>query len=128
MVAAALVTVIVPAAAVFVCQPSKGGDGHWSWRIIDGKRCWYPGKRSVKKSDLQWSRPKVAAVDPRPLPTFVETLLDPVIAAPLYQSWTDWAEREKLNDIADEATRDLPRYPDDPDPASVWPILTEKDR
>jgi hypothetical protein len=25
----------------------------WSWRIIDGKRCWYPGRPGMSKDKLQ---------------------------------------------------------------------------
>lgn len=28
--------------------------GHWSWREIDGRRCWYEGKPGVSKSLLEW--------------------------------------------------------------------------
>jgi hypothetical protein len=27
---------------------------HWAWRIIDGKRCWYPGRAKMSKSNLHW--------------------------------------------------------------------------
>jgi hypothetical protein len=27
---------------------------HWSWRQIDGRRCWYPGLPGVSKSKLRW--------------------------------------------------------------------------
>jgi hypothetical protein len=28
--------------------------GYWSWRLIDGRKCWYEGKPMVSKSSLQW--------------------------------------------------------------------------
>jgi hypothetical protein len=28
--------------------------GHWSYRIIDGRRCWYKGANSLPKSLLHW--------------------------------------------------------------------------
>jgi hypothetical protein len=31
--------------------------GHWSWRIVDGKRCWYRGRPDMDKAKLRWSRP-----------------------------------------------------------------------
>jgi hypothetical protein len=39
--------------------------GHWSWRNIDGKRCWYPGRAGMDKAGLQWPRsaPKPARHD-----------------------------------------------------------------
>jgi hypothetical protein len=30
--------------------------GHWAWRIIDGKRCWYEGQAGLDKANLNWSR------------------------------------------------------------------------
>jgi hypothetical protein len=30
--------------------------GYWSWRIIDGKQCWYPGRPGMSKAELQWPR------------------------------------------------------------------------
>ena len=31
--------------------------GYWSWRLIDGQKCWYEGKQGLSKSLLEW--PKV---------------------------------------------------------------------
>jgi hypothetical protein len=28
--------------------------GYWSWRMIDGKQCWYEGKPMLSKSLLEW--------------------------------------------------------------------------
>jgi hypothetical protein len=30
--------------------------GNWSWRNIDGKRCWYAGRPGRDKASLQWPR------------------------------------------------------------------------
>ena len=30
--------------------------GHWSYRIIDGRRCWFKGHSSFPKSMLHWPR------------------------------------------------------------------------
>ncbi len=37
--------------------------GHWSWRIIDGRKCWYEGKPMLSKSLLEW--PAQASAQPR---------------------------------------------------------------
>lgn len=34
-------------------SPSKV-QGHWSWRLIDGRKCWYAGKAMIAKSLLRW--------------------------------------------------------------------------
>jgi hypothetical protein len=28
--------------------------GYWSWRLIDGRKCWYEGKPLLSKSLLEW--------------------------------------------------------------------------
>jgi hypothetical protein len=35
-------------------SPSKT-QGHWSWRLIDGRKCWYAGKTVISKSSLRWA-------------------------------------------------------------------------
>jgi hypothetical protein len=30
--------------------------GHWSWRNIDSKRCWYQGDARMDKARLEWPR------------------------------------------------------------------------
>jgi len=37
-----------------VASPSKA-QGHWSWRLIDGRKCWYAGKTVISKSLLRWA-------------------------------------------------------------------------
>ena len=36
-----------------VASPSKT-QGHWTWRLIDGRKCWYAGKTMISKSLLRW--------------------------------------------------------------------------
>ena len=37
------------------CQTSgPAGDGHWAWRLIDGRKCWYKGAAGMDKSLLHW--------------------------------------------------------------------------
>lgn len=40
------------------CQARKGDGSGWSWREIDGKRCWYKGRRSINKKLLRWPKAK----------------------------------------------------------------------
>ena len=51
-----------------VASPSKT-QGHWSWRLIDGRKCWYAGKTVISKSLLRWpaaapAQAKVKAAPP----------------------------------------------------------------
>jgi hypothetical protein len=55
-----------------VARPSHT-QGYWSWRLIDGRKCWYLGKTMISKSLLQWPA-KVsvqAKADPKPVPVTV---------------------------------------------------------
>ena len=55
-----------------VARPSHP-QGYWSWRLIDGRKCWYLGKTMISKSLLQWPA-KVsvqAKADPKPVPVTV---------------------------------------------------------
>jgi hypothetical protein len=36
------------------CQSDKGSGSPWSWRLIDGKQCWYKGQRGMDKKLLRW--------------------------------------------------------------------------
>ena len=57
-----------------VASPSKA-QGHWSWRLIDGRKCWYAGKTMISKSMLRWP-PKAsmqAKADAKPAPVAVAT-------------------------------------------------------
>jgi len=55
-----------------VARPSNA-TGYWSWRLIDGRKCWYAGKTMISKSLLQW--PTKASVqakaDTAPVPVTV---------------------------------------------------------
>ena len=49
-----------------VAVPSNA-QRHWTYRLIDGRKCWYEGKSMISKSLLQWpaqaaGQPKSAAI------------------------------------------------------------------
>ena len=47
----------------------KYRQGHWAYRIIDGRTCWYEGKRMLSKSLLRWrADARVPKPAPRPEP------------------------------------------------------------
>lgn len=60
---AAALTGASPALAID-CHTAKGAGHPWSWRQIDGKRCWYKGKAGIDKKRLRWR--KAATVGVRP--------------------------------------------------------------
>jgi hypothetical protein len=59
-VLAAVVWVTSEAAAIECAAEPQSGKGHWSWRMIDGKKCWYPGRPGISKDKLHWPATLVA--------------------------------------------------------------------
>ena len=61
-----------------VALPSNP-QGHWSYRLIDGRKCWYEGENNFPKSLLQWPEqtPALSAFG-KAAPTPEEGLLPPV--------------------------------------------------
>ena len=53
-------------------SPSKT-QGHWSWRQIDGRKCWYAGKTMMSKSLLRWAPAAPAQAKARAAPVSVAT-------------------------------------------------------
>lgn len=42
-----------------VRDPRIKSGGHWSWRTIDGRTCWYAGQPGKPKHQLAWPRPEL---------------------------------------------------------------------
>jgi hypothetical protein len=79
---AALVPVGAPAAQAIECSiavPSNA-QKHWTYRLIDGRKCWYEGRHAISKSLLQW--PAQASAQPAsgatPVSTLTENRNDPL--------------------------------------------------
>ena len=54
---AALSSIGIPTAqAKQKCSAAMPSDphGHWSWRLIDQRKCWYEGKPMLSRSLLEW--------------------------------------------------------------------------
>ena len=46
---------IQPAQAKQQCASTRPSPhGYWSWRLIDGRKCWFEGKSTLSKSLLEW--------------------------------------------------------------------------
>jgi hypothetical protein len=58
-------------ASVIECQSEKGAGYPWSWREIDGKRCWYKGMPGMDKKQLRWAATKtsLSSAAPRRAPS-----------------------------------------------------------
>ena len=57
LIAALFSMPVAPAIAKQQCSASmpSTAHGYWSWRMIDGRKCWYEGKPMLSKSSLAWS-------------------------------------------------------------------------
>src|SRR5436309_6944692 len=64
-----------------VASPSRV-QGHWSWRLIDGRKCWYAGKTVISKSSLRWpaAAPAQAKADAAPISVATEKRSGPMDA------------------------------------------------
>jgi hypothetical protein len=51
------------------CSTEAGSQGYWSWRMIDGRKCWYEGKPMLSKSMLEWPAETAAQPDAGLKPT-----------------------------------------------------------
>jgi hypothetical protein len=62
-------------------SPSKA-QGHWSWRLIDGRKCWYAGKTVISKSMLRWpaAAPALAKANAAPVRVATEKRSGPMDA------------------------------------------------
>jgi hypothetical protein len=51
------------AAAKQQCSAEAGKQGSWSWRMIDGRKCWYEGKPMLSRALLEWPAESAAIPD-----------------------------------------------------------------
>jgi hypothetical protein len=51
-----LLLVGMPAAEAKQCRATMPSNpqGHWTYRLIDGRKCWYEGDSKISKSLLRW--------------------------------------------------------------------------
>lgn len=51
-----------------IAGPPASQHGYWSYRLIDGRKCWYEGKPMLSKSLLAWraQAPAPAVLDREP--------------------------------------------------------------
>src|SRR5262245_6079024 len=65
-----LLTSTAQARECFVNPPQ--GVGYVSWRMVDGKKCWYAGRPGVNKNELIWvideSKPEALPPPAQPVP------------------------------------------------------------
>lgn len=69
LLASIFLAALTDAQAAIECQAEivRGRSSHWTYRLIDGRKCWYQGKTQLPKSELYWpdrKEPEVAANPP----------------------------------------------------------------
>ncbi|WP_375788442.1 hypothetical protein ACE10Z_14120 [Bradyrhizobium sp. Pha-3] len=76
---------------------------YWSWRLIDGRKCWYEGKPMLSKSLLEW--PAQVSTQPRPTEELASALIekpsDPIGSeelAPAHQNTFDALWRTRVEE------------------------------
>jgi hypothetical protein len=57
------------------CRERPETREYWSWREIDGRRCWFKGHRSISKKQLSWG-PRSPAEGIEPDPTTAKMISD----------------------------------------------------
>jgi hypothetical protein len=73
-------------------MPSNPHGRWWSYRLIDGRKCWYEGKPGISKSLLEWpretsARPASGEAVTSIVPEKPRNLLDSQAWAPNSQAW-----------------------------------------
>jgi hypothetical protein len=69
LIFAACIVGISPVAAVTAqatqCSADRPANArsYWSYRLIDGRKCWYEGKPMMSKSELHWRPAQTARAD-----------------------------------------------------------------
>jgi hypothetical protein len=56
---ATITSIDIPNAQARQCRaaPPANQHGYWSYRLIDGRKCWYEGEPMLSKSLLEWRAP-----------------------------------------------------------------------
>ncbi|MET0277089.1 MAG: hypothetical protein ABW198_02045, partial [Pseudorhodoplanes sp.] len=58
-------TTVAQAATECQAEIVKGRTSHWTYRLIDGRKCWYEGKTQLPKTELYWADSKAPEVAPQ---------------------------------------------------------------
>lgn len=78
IVGASLLSSIASAQAIECsAEASASRGGHWSYRIIDGRKCWYQGQSMLPKSQLSWSGQSLTDAQARMIVTDSSAVDDP---------------------------------------------------
>ncbi len=124
LAAIAIYLIFIGFAMSLECKERPDGKSYWTYRIVDGERCWYRGHRVIPKSRLHWP-------DDEQKPNR-KIKGDPVFNAIRAEDQTEvdlnavtWHMKRQFNEAqAIHPPLNL-AVPNDPD---VWPDLSEFER
>src|SRR5215475_1184236 len=90
------------------CSTSAGSGGFWSWRMIDGRKCWYQGKPMISRDLLEWPAGTKAAAQPvetkavaRPVETAARPVETKAAARPASAKPSARAASDEDEEVAD---------------------------
>jgi hypothetical protein len=104
---ATLSSIEIPTAQAKQCSAAMPSNSHayWSWRLIDGRKCWYEGKPMLSKSSLEWAAQASAQQPSAPQPSAKQASVQQASAHP--------------NSMR-ELTSALPAKPGNPMDSQAW--------
>jgi hypothetical protein len=91
---AMLLLVGMPTAEAKQCRASmpSSRQGHWTYRLIEGRRCWYEGDSKISKSLLRWP----AQAEARSVSSRADRRSNEKRARPVTQTVTTKAEKPDI--------------------------------
>lgn len=111
------VVTVGDAHAIECRDASVKGNGHWSYRLIDGKRCWFSGPRR-SKDELHWAARRDDGKQPElppppdPKPFEVPPILIAGWPAPAESPWEYVMDEAALAAWADDGPSFEDRFPE----------------
>lgn len=96
-------------AAAVECKSTHDRKTYWSYRIIDGDRCWYRGHRVLPKSSLYWPDEKE---EKKPKREHRDPVFNQI--------------RAQVKTVKPDELNELDMQAGNPKPFVVFPELTEK--
>ena len=121
------------------CSTERPSDArtYWSYRLIDGRKCWYEGKPMLSKSLLHWPAAQTAKTNPRREPNAHPANQYNLLDAQASISDDSDAQSKAKPEIVDRSPAQTPKSTLTPDDLRAWgnsktamaePVLTIMDR
>ncbi len=126
LVVLAIYLIFVGFAMAIECKERpSGGRSHWTYRIIDGDRCWYPGHHMIPKSRLHWPDEQKPNRKIKGDPVFNAIRAEEISGELGAVTW----HMKRPFDQAQAINPPLVYNPNDiPEPECCWPDLSEFER